>query len=155
MQPDFLSLGLPFRDADGTASVCHLKIFLRRAVEGLQPEGHVTEREGNGVASQNGALQIRRKPGLFAVGFRLRHRQSNRLGRLISLAVLATLLAQTGFYILANLGLPILFSASLPLVSFGGSALIVNMILPGVLLSTFRMDSIARDRPGKAAAAAA
>jgi cell division protein FtsW (lipid II flippase) len=77
------------------------------------------------------------------------------LGRLISLAVLATLLAQTGFYILANLGLPILFSASLPLVSFGGSALIVNMILPGVLLSTFRMDSIARDRPGKTAAAAA
>jgi cell division protein FtsW (lipid II flippase) len=84
---------------------------------------------------------------LFAVGFRLRHRQSNRLGRLISLAVLATLLAQTGFYILANLGLP--------LVSFGGSALTVNMILPGVLLSTFRMDSIARDRPGKTAAAAA
>jgi cell division protein FtsW (lipid II flippase) len=69
------------------------------------------------------------------------------LGRLISLAVLATLLAQTGFYILANLGLP--------LVSFGGSALTVNMILPGVLLSTFRMDSIARDRPGKTAAAAA
>jgi hypothetical protein len=29
------------------------------------------------------------------------------------------------------------------------------MILPGVLLSTFRMDSIARDRPGKTAAAAA
>ncbi len=78
-------------------------------------------------------------------GFKLCFKQQNMLGRLVSLAVMLTLALQTAFYVAANLGFVLIYSISLPLVSYGNIAVIVNMALIGVMLSAFRTGSLVKD----------
>lgn len=77
--------------------------------------------------------------------FRLCFKQQNMLGRLVSLAVMMTLALQTVFYVGANLGFVLVYSISLPLVSYGNTATVVNMALIGVMLSAFRSGALVKD----------
>jgi cell division protein FtsW (lipid II flippase) len=87
-------------------------------------------------------------------GFRLCFKQQNTLGRLVSLAVMLTLTLQTFFYVAANLGLVLIHTTSLPLVSYGNMATVVNMALIGVMLSAFRTGALVKDgAPGLRTAA--
>lgn len=82
-------------------------------------------------------------------GFRLCFKQKNMLGRLVSLAVMLTLALQTAFYVATNLGFGLIYSISLPLVSYGNTATVVNMALIGVMLSAFRTGSLVKyGKPG-------
>ncbi len=86
---------------------------------------------------------------IFAVflfcGFRLCFKQKNMLGRLVSLSVMLTLTLQTVFYVATNLGFNLIYSISLPLVSYGNTATVINMVLIGVMLSTFRTASLVKN----------
>lgn len=69
-------------------------------------------------------------------------KQRGMLGTLIALAVVFTLAAQVGSFLLFNLGLPLFGIISLPLVSYGHWAMLVNMTLIGLALSVFREESL-------------
>lgn len=71
-------------------------------------------------------------------------RQKSMLGFAVSLSVALAVTIQSVFYVLGNLGL-IIFSSTLPLLSFGGVGFVVNMALIGLVLSTFRRNSITKD----------
>lgn len=87
----------------------------------------------------------------LAVGFYKAFGQKSALGRLVSLAVMLTLAGEVLVYVCANLGYPVFMPISLPLVSYGNTATVVNMTLIGVLLSCFRTGSLVRDTPRRAA----
>ncbi len=83
-------------------------------------------------------------------GFRLCYKQKNMLGRLVSFAVMLTLTLQAALYVATNLGFVLIYSFSLPLVSYGNTATVVNMALIGVMLSAFRTGPLVRDgAPGR------
>jgi hypothetical protein len=67
------------------------------------------------------------------------------LGLLVSLAVLITLTFEASVYIAWNLGFMLISPIALPLISYGNTALIVNLFLIGIMLSVFRCDSIVTD----------
>jgi cell division protein FtsW (lipid II flippase) len=76
---------------------------------------------------------------------RLCKKQQSILGQLTALAVVTTIAMQCMVYFLANLGFLLLSPLSLPLISYGGQALVVNMFMIGLLLSVFRTGSVVRD----------
>jgi len=71
-------------------------------------------------------------------------RQKSALGFAVSLSVALAITLQSAFYILGNFGV-LLFSSSLPLLSYGGVGLAVNMALIGLALSAFRRNDIVKD----------
>lgn len=76
---------------------------------------------------------------LFIIlAFRQIRRLTNDLSRLISHAILFTLIGQCVFYLLDNLGWGLVSSISLPLISPGNAALLIDTALVGFLLSVFR-----------------
>ena len=81
----------------------------------------------------------------FAVAVRKCLKQKNMLGRLVSLTVILTLALQVLFYVFFNLGINLFGCISLPLLSYGNTALVVNMALIGVMLSVFRTGPLVRD----------
>ncbi|MDF2800860.1 MAG: hypothetical protein K0S61_763 [Anaerocolumna sp.] len=78
-------------------------------------------------------------------GFFLALKQKTMLGLLVSLAVLITLTFEASVYIAWNLGFMLISPIALPLISYGNTALIVNLFLIGIMLSVFRCDSIVTD----------
>lgn len=78
-------------------------------------------------------------------------KQNSVLGLLVSLAIISTFAIQYITFIAANLGLLLFAPVSLPLLSYGGRALVTNMFLIGFLLSVFRTGNLARDNVGVAA----
>lgn len=97
--------------------------------------------------------------GLFAVFFGYAVlsslRQTGLLARMTSTAILSTLLIETLFYLAANLGFLELSTLPLPLLSYGGTGLVLHMVLIGFLLSVFRCGSMegpapyVRQEPGR------
>lgn len=81
----------------------------------------------------------------LALGFRKCLKQKSLLGQMISLTILCTFAAEILIYIIVNLGYPIIAPIALPFLSYGGSALLLNMALAGVLLSVFRTGEVYRD----------
>lgn len=81
----------------------------------------------------------------LALGFRKCLKQKSLLGQMVSLAILCTFAAEILIYIIVNLGYPIIAPIALPFLSYGGSALLLNMALAGVLLSVFRTGEVYRD----------
>ena len=82
---------------------------------------------------------------LFIVaGFVQCFKQRSGLGFLVSFAVMLTFAVQTVMYIVYNLGF-VLAQISLPLISPGNSAMIVNLGLLGFMLSVFRSGHVAAD----------
>lgn len=78
-------------------------------------------------------------------------KQKSVLGLLVSLAIISTFAIQCITFIAANLGFLFFAPVSLPLLSYGGRALVTNMFLIGFLLSVFRTGNLARDNVGVAA----
>ena len=72
-------------------------------------------------------------------------RQKSVLGQLVSLAVALTVAMEIFTYIIANFGFLVFGPISLPLISYGGRALVTNMCLIGFLLSTFRTGNLFKD----------
>lgn len=87
---------------------------------------------------------------MLAAGWRKCRRQTAVLGRLLASAILLTLTWQAAAYVVQTL-LGLLGSYALltpfpyPLVSDGGTALVIDCALLGLLASAFRSDSIVRE----------
>ncbi|MDR3600056.1 MAG: FtsW/RodA/SpoVE family cell cycle protein [Desulfosporosinus sp.] len=75
-------------------------------------------------------------------------KQKSILGSLVSIAIISTFVIQCIVYIVINLGLLLLSPVSLPLISYGGRALVTNMFLIGLMLSVFRTGDLVRDKAG-------
>jgi cell division protein FtsW (lipid II flippase) len=78
-------------------------------------------------------------------GFMMCMKQKSILGLLVSLAVMMTFSYETIGYILFNLGIQLIAPISLPLISYGNIATIINLALIGVMLSVFRSGDIVSD----------
>ena len=78
---------------------------------------------------------------------RLSGRQQSNLGALVSRAVILTISIEIILYIVANMGFLLFSPLSLPLISYGGGALVVNMALIGLLLSVYRTGDLVKDKP--------
>ncbi len=79
-------------------------------------------------------------------GFMLCLRQKSALGLFVSSAVMLTFTMQTAGYIISNLGFRFSTPISLPLISYGNGATIINMGLIGLMLSVFRTGDIVKER---------
>lgn len=79
------------------------------------------------------------------IGFLYIAKQKSVLGVMVSLSILLTFVIQTLVYIIGNLGYGLLSVLSLPLVSYGKTALLINSMLIGFMLSVFRTGSIFKD----------
>lgn len=81
----------------------------------------------------------------LALGFRKALKQKSIFGQMVSLTILCTFTAEILLYILANLGVWLIAPIALPFLSYGATALLINMALAGVLLSVFRTGEVYRD----------
>lgn len=81
----------------------------------------------------------------IACGFRLCLKQRSALGQLVSASVLLTFAFQAVHYIGYNLGFLFIAPLSLPLFSYGGAAMVVNLGLIGLMLSAFRSGNAVND----------
>lgn len=79
------------------------------------------------------------------LGFRKCLKQKSVLGQMISLCILATFTIEILVYILVNLGYPLIAPIALPFLSYGTTALLLNMALAGILLSVFRTGEVYQD----------
>lgn len=79
-------------------------------------------------------------------GFRKCFRQKSVLGQMVSLCILCTFTAEILLYVLVNLGYTIVAPIALPFLSYGTTALSLNMFLAGILLSTFRTGEVYQDK---------
>jgi len=75
-------------------------------------------------------------------------KQKGVLGLLVSLAIISTFAVQCMVYIAFDLGFLLFPPVSLPLISYGGRALVTNMCLIGFLLSVFRTGNLVTDKAG-------
>ena len=82
-------------------------------------------------------------------GLRLCLKQKSVLGGLVSMAVMLTLTMQRVIYFLCDLGIFFGQTLSLPLVSGGNAALIIDAALIGFMLSVFRNEEIYSDEKGR------
>lgn len=85
-------------------------------------------------------------------GFVLCFRQKSGLGFFVSVSVLLTFTYQTVNYVLNNLGFELTGPYSLPLISHGNIALMINLALIGLMLSVFRSGGSVKDRLAPSAA---
>lgn len=81
----------------------------------------------------------------LGLGFRKCLKQKSIFGQMVSLTILCTFTAEILLYILANLGVWLIAPIALPFLSYGATALLINMALAGVLLSVFRTGEVYRD----------
>jgi cell division protein FtsW (lipid II flippase) len=81
-----------------------------------------------------------------ALGFYYISRQRSVLGMLVALSILMILVIQTVFYMVSNLGYGLFTELSLPLISYGKAAMLLNAGLIGIMLSVFRTGESVRDR---------
>lgn len=72
-------------------------------------------------------------------------RQKSVLGRLVSMSVWTTFTIEVFSYVIFNLGFTMSSPMSLPLISYGSTATIINMALIGLMLSVFKSDKLARE----------
>lgn len=81
----------------------------------------------------------------LGLGFRKALKQKSIFGQMVSLTILCTFTAEILLYIPANLGIWLIAPIALPFLSYGATALLINMALAGVLLSVFRTGEVYRD----------
>lgn len=81
----------------------------------------------------------------MVIGFRKTFKQKSYMGFLMSFSVMISFTAQAVTYISSNLGFRMFEAVSMPLFSYGNTALIVNMALIGLMLSAFRTGKEQRD----------
>lgn len=78
--------------------------------------------------------------------FLLCFRQKSFLGLMVSISVILIFALQVIGYVIANLGFLLSTPISLPLVSYGKVATMINLTLIGIMLSVFRTGDVIRDR---------
>lgn len=78
-------------------------------------------------------------------GFMRCFRQKSSLGLFVSMAIMMTFCMQVISYIAFNLGFQFASPISLPLISYGNTAMIINLVLIGFMLSVFRTGDIVAD----------
>lgn len=84
---------------------------------------------------------------IFAVlGLRRLARQKSVLGTLVALSVLSCFVLQAAGYIISNMGYGFVSPLSLPFISYGSTARIVNAALVGFMLSVFRTGDVFTDK---------
>ena len=81
----------------------------------------------------------------LGLGFRKALKQKSIFGQMVSLTILCTFTAEILLYIPANLGIWLIAPIALPFLSYGATALLINMALAGVLLSVFRTGEVYLD----------
>lgn len=79
-------------------------------------------------------------------GFIHSFKQKSVLGSLVSLSVMLTFTLQVLSYVLANLGIQLGAPISLPLLSYGNMATVINLALIGIMLSVFRTGDMVKDK---------
>lgn len=79
------------------------------------------------------------------VGFRKCLKQKSVLAQMVSLSILCTFTMEILIYIATNLGALFLAPIALPFLSYGTTALLLNMALAGILLSVFRTGEVYQD----------
>ena len=79
-------------------------------------------------------------------GFMLCFRQKSSLGLFVSISIMLTFTMQVISYIIFNLGFQFTGPISLPLISYGKIATIINLSLIGIMLSVFRTGDIVKDK---------
>lgn len=82
---------------------------------------------------------------LIIKSFKLCLKQNSVLGSLVSLSVVLTILAEIIIYIAYNLGFQLIAPLTLPLISYGGTGIIINMFLIGIILSVFKWGNLIND----------
>ncbi len=82
------------------------------------------------------------------LGLRKVARQKSVLGSLVSLSVMLTFVLQSLSYIMGNAGYGVMSSISLPFISYGKMALLINSALIGFMLSVFRTGDEFKDGAG-------
>jgi len=78
-------------------------------------------------------------------GFMLCFKQKSVLGFFVSFSIMMTFSIQAVGYVLYNLGIQFFAPISLPLISFGNTATMVNLVLIGFMLSVFRTGDVITD----------
>jgi len=78
-------------------------------------------------------------------GFALCFKQKSGLGFWVSFSIMMTFTVQVVGYVAFNLGFQLVAPISLPLISFGNTATILNLVLIGIMLSVFRTGDVAVD----------
>lgn len=73
--------------------------------------------------------------------------QRNSLGMYVSLGCSLVFTVQGIIYILSNFGIQLIAQVNLPFISYGGSSLLVNFIVLGLMLSVFRNTNILKEVP--------
>ncbi|MDD5945947.1 MAG: permease prefix domain 1-containing protein [Clostridia bacterium] len=81
----------------------------------------------------------------IAVGFYKTFKQKSVIGFAVCFPVMASFTVQTVIYTMANLGFRVFSVVSMPLFSYGNTALVLNMALIGLMLSVFRTSLEQRD----------
>jgi cell division protein FtsW (lipid II flippase) len=84
----------------------------------------------------------------MAKGFTRCLKQRSSLGFFVSMAIMLMFCAQAITYVTYNLGFLLVAPISLPLISYGNTATVANLVLIGFMLSVFRTGDIVAD--GKA-----
>ena len=79
-------------------------------------------------------------------GFMLCFKQKSSLALFVSLSIMMTFTMQVTGYVLANLGFQLIAPISLPLISYGNIATMINLTLIGIMLSVFRTGDILKDK---------
>lgn len=74
-------------------------------------------------------------------------KQKNSLGRFVGLGCSLVYATQGVIYILSNLGIQLIAQVNLPFVSYGGTSLLINFIVLGIMLSIFRNINIMKEVP--------
>ncbi|MDD2447367.1 MAG: FtsW/RodA/SpoVE family cell cycle protein [Tissierellia bacterium] len=82
---------------------------------------------------------------LMIKSFKLCLKQNSILGSLVSISVVLTISAQIIIYIAYNLGFQLMAPLTLPFISYGGTGLIINMFLIGIMLSVFKWGNLVND----------
>jgi cell division protein FtsW (lipid II flippase) len=72
-------------------------------------------------------------------------KQKSSLGLFVSLAVMIMFCLQAASYVVYNLGFLLAAPISLPLISYGNTAMVINLVLIGFMLSVFRTGDVVAD----------
>lgn len=72
-------------------------------------------------------------------------KEKSVLGSLVALSIILSFATQSALFIIDNLGYGLFSSLSLPFISYGKTALVINSALIGFMLSVFRTGDVYRD----------
>lgn len=79
------------------------------------------------------------------IGIKKALKEKSILGSLVALSIILSFATQSALFIIDNLGYGLFSSLSLPFISYGKTALLVNSALIGFMLSVFRTGDVYRD----------